>query len=349
MHHFIGCRSAFVCFRLKFLHCGHSVIVSRVSLSIPGQNHLLWSLSFVWSQPKWPFSTCVCIASRRPSVLGTHSTRAVRSLALVRVHHSLPSSIAKLRARCPALCREWMSPSSPSVSTSTTSLSHGSSLKCSCISACTSASPMCMMLFTIPLWASQSGRTVQSVLSLPVLGPLASDHFQLIASATMLETPGWCRTSTMFLHVIDSSHLAWVALCLLFRSTSCSAWQSVSISICDPYVRWSNSSKANFSAANSRRKGSYHSSLTDVRFEQKAIGCHTFVRFPVRSSVSNSCDRTPPNPFLLPSATTLNILPSYCGVFRTGAEVTATFNIRMAFFCSSPQLSSMDFTWSALL
>src|SRR6266481_6447144 len=49
----------------------------------------------------------------------------------------------------------------------------------------------------------------------------------------------------MFLHVIDSSHLAWVTLCLLFRSTSHSAWQSVSISICDSYVRWSNSSKAN--------------------------------------------------------------------------------------------------------
>src|SRR6266481_3590287 len=117
----------------------------------------------------------------------------------------------------------------------------------------------------------------------------------------------------MFLHVIDSSHLVCVALCLLFSSTSRSAWQSVSISICDLYVRWSNSSKANFSAVNSRRKGSYCSSLMDVHFEQKAIGCHTFVRFPVGSSVSNSCDRTPPNPFLLPSVTTLNILLSYCG------------------------------------
>src|SRR6266481_3490244 len=347
MHHFIGCRSAFVCFRPKFLHCGHSVIVSWVSLSIPGQNHLSWSLSFVWSQPKWPFSMCVCIASRRPSVLGTHSTHAVRSLALVRVRHSLPSSIAKLRARCLALRHERMSPSSPSVSASTTSLSHGSSLKRSHISACASASPMCMMSFTIPLWASQSGRTVQSALSSPVLGPLASDHFRLIASATTLETPGRCRISTMFLHVINSSHLAWVALCLLFRSTSRSAWQSVSISICDLYVRWSNSSKANFSAANSRRKGSYRSLLMDVCFEQKAIGCHTFVHFPVGSSVLNSCDRTPPNPFLLPSVTTLNILPSYCGVFRTGAEVTATFNVRKDSFCSSPQLLSMDFAWSA--
>src|SRR6266481_839108 len=331
MHRFIGCRSAFMCFRLKFLHCGHSIIVSRVSLSIPGQNHLSWSLSFVWSQPKWPFSMCVCIASRCPSVLGTHSTHAVWSLALVWVRHSLPSSIAKLRAQCLALHCEQMSPSSLSVSTSTTLLSHGSSLKRSHIAACTSASPMCMMSFTIPLWASQSGHTIQSALSLPVLGPLASDHFRLIVSAMMLETPGRCQISTMFLHVINASHLAWVALCLLFRSTSCSAWQSDSISICDPYVRWSNSSKANFSAANSMRKGSYCSSLTDVRFEQKAIGCHTFVRFPVGSSVLNSCDRTPPNPFLLPSVTTLNILPSYCGVFRTGAEVTATFNVRKAF------------------
>src|SRR6266481_8555820 len=100
MHRFIGCRSAFMCFRLKFLHCGHSVIVSWVSLSIPGQNHLSWSLSFICSQPKWPFSTCVCIASWHPSVLRTHSTCAVQSLALVRVHHSLPSPIAKLRAQC---------------------------------------------------------------------------------------------------------------------------------------------------------------------------------------------------------------------------------------------------------
>src|SRR6266481_2302522 len=349
MHCFIGCRSAFMCFRLKFLHCGHSIIVSQVSLSIPGQNHLSWSLSFVWSQPKWPFSTCVCTASWCPSVLRTHSTCAVRSLALVQVRHSLPSSIAKLRARCLALRHERMSPSSPSVSASTTSLSHGSSLKCSHISAGTSASPMCMMSFTIPLWASQLGCTIQSVLSLPVLGPLASDHFQLIASAMMLETPGQCWISTMFLHVIDSSHLVWVVLCLLFSSTSHSAWQSVSISICDPYVRWSNSSKANFNVAKSRRKGPYRSSITDIHFEQKAIGCHTFVHFPVGSSVSNTCDRTPPNPFLLPSVTTLNILLSYCGVFRTGAEVTATFNVRKAFFCSSPQLSLMDFAWSALL
>src|SRR6266481_5897682 len=125
MRRFIGCRSAFMCFRPKFLHCGHSVIVSWVSLSIPGQNHLLWSLSFVWSQPKWPFSTCVCIASRHPSILGMHSTHAVQSLALVWVHHSLPSLIAKLRAWCLALRHERMSPSSPSVSASTTSLSHG--------------------------------------------------------------------------------------------------------------------------------------------------------------------------------------------------------------------------------
>ena len=154
MCHFIGCRSPFLCFKPKFLHCGHSIIVSRVSLSIPGQNHLSWSLSFVWSQPKWPFSTCVCIASRHPSVLGTHSTHAVRSLALVQVRHSLPSLIVKLRAQCLALHHEQMSPSSPSVSTSTTSLSHGSSLKHSRISAWASASPMCMMSFTIPLWAS---------------------------------------------------------------------------------------------------------------------------------------------------------------------------------------------------
>src|SRR6266481_5640838 len=44
--------------------------------------------------------------------------------------------------------------------------------------------------------------------SLPLLGPCTSDHFWLIASATMLVTPGRCLMSTMFRHMIDSSHCA---------------------------------------------------------------------------------------------------------------------------------------------
>ena len=141
-----------MCLGLKLLHCGHSVIVCYVSLSIPSQNHLLCNLSFVWSHPKCPFSACICAASWHPSALDTHSTCAVQSLAFVRIRHSLLSSIVKLRAWCLALNHEQMSPSSPSVSASTTSLSHGSSLNHSRITACISmslsiTSSTCMMLF----------------------------------------------------------------------------------------------------------------------------------------------------------------------------------------------------------
>ena len=47
--------------------------------------------------------------------------------------------------------------------------------------------------------------------------------------------------------------------------------------------------------------------------------------------------------------TTLNILLSYCSAFRTGADVTAIFNVRKAFFCSCLQFLTMDFAYSALL
>src|SRR6266481_7821485 len=81
--------------------------------------------------------------------------------------------------------------------------------------------------------------------------------------------------SMMFLHTIDSSHLACVALCFLLSRTSHNAWQSVSISISDPYIMASKSSRVNFSVANSSMKGSYFSSLGDVLFEQNARGCHS--------------------------------------------------------------------------
>src|SRR6266481_2340617 len=101
--------------------------------------------------------------------------------------------------------------------------------------------------------------------------------------------------STMFLHMIDSSHLACVALCFLLSRTSCSAWQSVSISIGDPYIMASKSSRANFSVVNLSMNGSYFSLLGDVLFEQNAKGCHSFCIFPWLSVVSNSWNNIPPN------------------------------------------------------
>src|SRR6266481_7757804 len=111
----------------------------------------------------------------------------------------------------------------------------------------------------------------------------------------------------------------------------------------------SKSSKVNFSATNLSMKGSYLSSLGEVRLEQNAMGCHALCCFPSSSVVSNSWLSMPPNPFLLPSVTTLKVQPSYCGAFRTGSDVTATFSVRKALFCSSPHLSTMDVTCSACL
>src|SRR6266481_4803055 len=318
--------------RPKFLHRVHSAIASLLSRSIPGQNHLSWSLSCIWSHPKCPFSSCIFIARLKPFVCETHSTCVTRSFAFVHICQSLPFSIAKLRALCLALWWVQMSGMSLFVSASTMSLSHGSSVNCSCRLSNSSACPdvvTCIMSLLIPLLASQSGQTDQSAPSLSLLGPFALAHFLLIASATTLVTPGRCCMSMMFLHTIDSSHLACVTLCFLLSRTSHSAWQSVSISIGDPYIMVSKSSRENFSVVNSTMKGLYFSLLGDVLFEQNAKRCHSFHIFPWLSVISNSWDNIPPKPVLLPSVTTWKTLPSYCGGRRIGSDVTATFRVRM--------------------
>src|SRR6266481_7519437 len=99
-HDLIGWSSELMNLGLKFLHRGHSVMASLLSLSIPGQNHFSCNLSLVWSHPKWPFSSCTLSASQIPSVLGTHSTLAVLSFAFVRTHHSFPLSIMKFIMQC---------------------------------------------------------------------------------------------------------------------------------------------------------------------------------------------------------------------------------------------------------
>src|SRR6266481_9352043 len=169
--------------RPKFLHRVHSAIASLLSRSIPGQNHLSWSLSHIWSHLKCPFSSCVFIARLKPFICETHSTRATRSFAFIHMCQSLPFSIAKLRALCLALRWVRMSSMSLFVSASTTSLSHGLSANCSCRLADSSACPAvvtCIMLLLMLLLASQSGRTDQSAPSLSLLGPFASAYFLLI-------------------------------------------------------------------------------------------------------------------------------------------------------------------------
>src|SRR6266481_10169040 len=280
----------------KFLHLGHAVTASLLSRSIPGQNHLSCNLSRVWSHPKWPFCSCTFDASLTPSVRGMHSTRATRSLAFVQIRQSQPSWIEKLRAQCLAWQRVRMSCMSLPVRASTTSLSQGSSANCLHNVVCSSMSfavLICIMSFMMPELASQLGWTDQLTPSSVCSRSLASNHFWLMASATTFVIPGRCRMSTMFLHVIDSSHRACVALCFLFRSTSRRAWQSVSISIGDPYIMGSKSSRANFSAANSSMNGSYFSSLRDVRFEQNARGCHLLHTLPWSSVLSNSWQSIP--------------------------------------------------------
>src|SRR6266481_6288237 len=79
------------------------------------------------------------------------------------------------------------------VRASTTLLSHGLSANHSCNCAYSSVSwalCICMMSLVIPWMSSQSGQMDQSTPSLLLLGPLASNHFLLMASATTLVTPG---------------------------------------------------------------------------------------------------------------------------------------------------------------
>src|SRR6266481_7962972 len=96
-------------------------------------------------------------------------------------------------------------------------------------------------------------------------------------------------------------------------------------------------------------KGSYLSLAGNVRFEQKARGCHSLWVLPWLSVVSNSCASMLLKPFLLPSVTTLKTLLSYCGGWRMGSNVTVILRVRNAFFCSSPHFPMMDVACSAFL
>ena len=98
--------------------------------------------------------------------------------------------------------------------------------------------------------SSLSGLTSHSLLSLHPFG--VPSYCQLTPSA-MLLIPGMCRMSTIWCASMPSRHRAWVAFRVSLRSTSWSAWQSVSSSTGNPHIVSPNLSSENFSAANSSR------------------------------------------------------------------------------------------------
>src|SRR6266481_4700317 len=179
-HDLIGWSSELMNLGLKFLHRGHFVTASLLSLSIPGQNHFSCNLSLVWSHPKWSFSLCTLSTSWIPSVLGTNTTLPILSFAFIWTHHSFLLSIMKFITWCLAQHLVCILGMSWFVRASTTSLSHGLSANHSCNCVYSSGSwalCICMMSLVIPWLASQSGQTDQSALLLLLPGPLASDHF----------------------------------------------------------------------------------------------------------------------------------------------------------------------------
>lgn len=101
-------------------------------------------------------------------------------------------------------------------------------------------------------------------------------------------------------------------------------------------------------AANSSRKGSYHSSLFDVHFEQYAIRCHHMCSFPSLSVVMKGCDRDPARPVEEPSEVMWKGL-SYWGDFTIGSWKSRTFNMMNASCFCGPHLSFSDTALRACL
>ena len=89
-----------------------------------------------------------------------------------------------------------------------------------------------------------------------------------------------------------------------------------------------NLSKANFSAANSGRKGLYFSSDAEVLFDANAMGCRRLTSFPPGSVVVISCASTPANASLHPSVVSMNRVPSYHGAESIGSDTRRAFRDR---------------------
>ena len=156
----------------------------------------------------------------------------------------------------------------------------------------------------------------------------------LLMPSAMFVTPGTCQTSMMLCARTLLHHLAWVANSLSFISTSLSAWQSVSTSTGYPLMISENLSKECFSAANLSRNSLYFSSIVDVCFEVKAIGCSLNTTLPPRRLVMIFCDRTPANASMQPSVVNMKGVLSYRGAESTGLDTSWAFRAMNVFVCS---------------
>jgi hypothetical protein len=91
-----------------------------------------------------------------------------------------------------------------------------------------------------------------------------------------------------------------------------------------------NLSRECFNAANSRMKGLYFSSASDVRLDENVMGWIVVFSVPFGKIVVNFCVSILANPYLHPSVVTMNGVPSYLGPFKIGSQVSATFSLRNA-------------------
>ena len=95
-----------------------------------------------------------------------------------------------------------------------------------------------------------------------------------------------------------------------------------------------NLSKANFSAANSSRKGLYFSSDGDIYLDAKAIGCRQVTSFPPGSVSLILCDNMPAKASLLLSVVKMNGILSYLGAERTSSAMSHALRSMNVFVCS---------------
>src|SRR5271168_1187714 len=94
-----------------------------------------------------------------------------------------------------------------------------------------------------------------------------------------------------------------------------------------PHVVSENLSSMNFSAANSKRKGLYFSSVFDVLLDAEPIGWHFRTTLPLGSVYSNLWDNTAPNASWDPSVVTMKGVPSHLGPHSTGFVVISALRL----------------------
>src|ERR1700678_1513030 len=95
-----------------------------------------------------------------------------------------------------------------------------------------------------------------------------------------------------------------------------------------------NLSKQCLSAANSRMKGLYFSSVGDICLDEKPMGGTVVLVVPLGRSEVKVWERIPAKQYLHPSVLMMNGVSSFFGPFSTGSLVSATFSRRNAWSCS---------------